>query len=244
MHQLPAKRVSRLLDSVAFMNSHFGLAFNGMVTVNFDQLGLTGKGEISDTITSLNEAVSRRMKRHAKRWPVPHDGEHFFLYAHEKVRTFGHHLHQAIVIPDSLKSHFDAQLQQWARRRFGNSVSPKAVHFRGTSRSRDVRSIARTQAIIVRYVIKTAAPAGVIDRDGKPATLHDLLGFDKARRSSDLAAGRVTGTSQNIALAAQLRALYDPKKHWEALLSDENLAEYVRRQRAQELSEMLARIDL
>ncbi len=61
--KLPAKAAARLLDATAFMNWKYGLAFNGMITFNFEQAGLQSLQERSNALTKLNEAIATRIQR-------------------------------------------------------------------------------------------------------------------------------------------------------------------------------------
>jgi hypothetical protein len=104
---------------------------------------------------------------------------------------------------------------------------------------------AATQERLVRYVLKNMAPAGTLDRHGISAQVHDLIGLDDVQRSTrPFHAHRIAGTSQNIARKAQVRAGYQPHRHFEDLLSVANLMKYRDRQRAAELTECLRAIDI
>lgn len=245
MTLIPTKTISRLLDSVAFMNSEYGVAFNAIITINFDQLGLSQARDAAGALTALNEALAAKFKRHAaKGFPVPHDGELFFLYAHENVGSHGRHLHNLVVLPETLRLDMKIWLQKWAHRRYGDAVNHRAIDLSARSRPKSLNQIAHTQAEIVRYVLKTSANAGVIDRSGNGANLHDLLGFKKLGPSRPFAVNRIAGTSENIARRAQLDAGYKPPEHWEDLLSVTNLHDYHSRMAALELTEQLRRIEV
>ena len=126
--KIPAETTLRALDAVAFFNDSQGQAFNGMVTINFEQLGLNTESETKHAVRRLNEGISKLITRHSEHWRYP--ATHTYLYVHEDVATsHGHHLHELVKIPRGLAPELPAWLSGWARRNFGD-VPQAAVHYR------------------------------------------------------------------------------------------------------------------
>ena len=66
--KIPASTTLRALDAVAFLNSQVGLALNGMITVNFSQLGLMEEADIKKSVRRMNEGLNKLIERHTERW--------------------------------------------------------------------------------------------------------------------------------------------------------------------------------
>ncbi|WP_430427932.1 hypothetical protein [Parasphingorhabdus sp.] len=237
--QIPIKVTERLLDSVAFLNSQYGVAFNAMVTMNFGQLGISGKSDKSLALTKMNQSLSRKIDRHAKNRRT--EDQHHYLFAHECSRDHGHHVHEVIVAPGVLALGLQPWLTNWARRHFGSGIDPKAIHFDGRSHWQ-YEKIARNQSRIVGYILKTTEPTAVISRHGHASYLHTLLGRKRSQHSFPMDVDKIAGTSQSISIQSQWDAGYQPEENWEDLLSEDNLIKYVRRRDSEELIEQLRRI--
>lgn len=224
--KIPAKTTLRLLDAVAFLNGHLGIAFNGMITVNFEQLGLEDERQAARALTKLNEALADKLRRYGERWQ--YDLPHYFLYVHEDVSTsHGHHVHQLVVVPSGLGAHLNSWLRQWARRNFGPHVAAEATHF-GGEYPRDSSKRAALQARLLRYVLKSSDNRTVRSVAGDATTLHEVLEVEKRKRAYCASVHRVAGTSQNIALREQLWAGFWGSSSPESVFTDEHLDDWRR----------------
>jgi hypothetical protein len=240
--KIPAKTTLRLLDAVAFMNSHHGIAFNGMITVNFEQLGLKGGREAAEALTKLNEALADRIGRYGDRWG--YDLPHYFLYVHEDVRSsHGHHVHQLMVVPSGLGAQLDGWLRKWARRNYGPNVPKEATHF-GGEYPRQSHNRAELQARMLRYVLKSSDNSTVRGRDGGATTLHEVLEVEKRKRAYCASVHRVAGTSQNISLREQLWAGFWRTSSVDSVFTDEQLEEWRRAGDQEKFLEMLRTLDI
>ncbi len=241
MTQIPSQKTSELLDAVGFLNWRYGLCFNGFITLNFEQLGITSQRDASDALTAMNEAIAGYLRRYGARFEtkVPHA----FLYAHERCEKYGWHLHEVLTVPIALRHLFKPWLLTWKRRNFGSYRPDRAVHFR-PSYGKTLQQQANIQARLVRYVLKTTAPAAGRDRFGQPASLHDLVGWKSVRSSLHLDVPRIAGCSQNISFGARLREGFEPAPYFEDMLSADRLQEHLSRIRAAELHSQLEGITL
>lgn len=239
--QIPFKVTERLLDSVAFLNSQYGVAFNAMVTMNFGQLGVSSKGDKSLALTKMNQSLSRKIDRYAKNRGT--DDQHHYLFAHECSRDHGHHVHEAIVAPGTLALGLQPWLTKWAKRHFGNGIDPKAIHFDGRYHWH-YEKMARNQSRIIGYILKTTEQTPITSRDGHVSYLHTLLGRKRSQRSLPIDVCKIAGTSQSISKLSQWDVGYQYEKYCEDMLSEDNLIKYVRRRDSEELIEQLRRIEL
>jgi len=245
-NKIPAKTTLRLLDGVAFMNYHDGVAFNGFVTVNFRQLGISDEKSAAGALTKMNEALADRIRRYGERWG--YELPHYFLYAHEDVSTsHGHHVHQVMVVPRGLGMDLDEWLKAWARRNFGNSIDDRAVRY-GGEYHRDFAERAKTQARMVSYIFKSSEDRRLRSSDGEATTLLTLLKSHSLKWKGDRAycadVRRVAGSSQNIAELAQLRVGFWRPDHYEDVLSGGYLSDHQAALNAEELFRMLSKIDI
>ncbi|MFL6725892.1 MAG: hypothetical protein ACJ8FS_05190 [Sphingomicrobium sp.] len=240
-NKIPAKNSIRLLDSVAFLNSYYGAALNGMITVNFQQLGLTSEKDSANALTKLNEALADKIGRYGRNWNyyLPHQ----FVYVHEYVQSHGHHAHELLVVPKGLGAELHSWLTDWADRNYPGS-DPDAVRF-GARYPKDLDKRAIQQRNLVRYVLKSTEDACIHGLDGEPTTLHTILGItDKHERAYCATVRRVTGSSENIANRAQLRGGFWPPQHLETVLTDRYLRNWQAGRQADELWRMLNSIDI
>lgn len=240
--KIPSKTTLRLLDGVAFMNYQDGVAFNGMVTVNFGQLGISNERDAARCLTKMNEALADRIRRYGKRWG--YELPHYFLYAHEDVSTsHGHHVHQLVVVPRGLGADLDDWLKAWARRNYGSATDPTALDYRGQY-PRDLDARAKQQANLVRYILKSSDDRCLRGRDGEPTTLHTLLEVHKRARTYCADVQRVAGCSQNISDLAQLRCGFWRAEYAEDVLAGSYLRDHQAALNAEELWQMLSKIDI
>lgn len=244
--KIPAKTTVRLLDGVAFMNYQDGVAFNGMVTVNFRQLGITSEKGATSALTSMNEALADVIRRYGARWG--YELPHYFLYAHEDVATsHGHHVHELMVVPRGLGIDLDEWLKAWAKRNFGNGIDDRAVQY-GGEYHRDLTERSKTQARLVSYIFKSSADRPLRSREGEPTTLLTLLKSHSLKWKGDRAycadVRRVAGSSQNIADLAQLRCGFWRPEHYEDVLTGGFLRDHHAALNAEELHRMLSKIDI
>lgn len=240
--KIPAKTTIRLLHSVAFMNYQDGVAFNGMVTLNFAQLGLTSERDATRALTKLNEALADKIKQYGERWG--YELPHYFLYAHEDVATsHGHHVHQLVVIPRGLGAELKGWLQRWARRNFGDDIHPKAVHYKGEYH-RDLDDRAKLQQRLVGYIFKSSEDRCLRGREGEPTTLHTVLEVDKRPRAYCAKVQRVAGCSENIANLAQMKCGFWGALHMEEVMSGGFLKDHQAALNLDELLTMLNKIDV
>jgi len=242
LSKIPAKTTARLLDSTAFMNAEYGVAWNGMVTLNFDQIGCRDEKAASMALTKLNEAIADRIDRHGKRYCPGAKLPHFFLYVQEYVETHGHHVHELIVLPPGLDAGFDKWLQGWATRNFEN-VETGATHYRGRY-YRDDRARADQQRRLLSYVLKSSEDATIGAKAGGATTLREILGLDKYKRAYCAKVGKVAGCSQNLTHRARLKAGFGQPAWFEEALTDIHLREFHRRRHAEELAWTLRSIDV
>lgn len=245
-NKIPVKTTLRLLDSVAFMNYQDGVAFNGMVTINFTQLGVSGERDAARALTKMNEALADKIARYRERWGrvLPH----YFLYAHEDVATsHGHHVHQVMVVPRGLGINLDAWLKAWARRNFGEDIHPQAVQFGGEYHV-DLDERAKLQARLVSYIFKSSEDRPVRSAQGEETTLLTVLKSHarkwKGDRAYCAAVKRVAGCSENIANLAQMKCGFWRAQYVEDVMSGAYLRDYQAALRAGELTEMLRNIDI
>ncbi|MFM5892908.1 MAG: hypothetical protein ACKOQM_00530 [Novosphingobium sp.] len=237
--KIPAETTLRALDAVAFLNGEHGYAFNGMLTVNFEQLGLNKESEVKYAVRRLNEGISKLIARHTERWRYP--ATHTYLYVHEDVATsHGHHLHELVKIPRGLAPELPAWLYRWASRNFGE-VPKAAVHYKGQYHS-DLEKQAENQGRLVRYVLKSSDDACVRSPSHEPTTLHHVLDVARHPRAYCAKVKRVVGVSQNISELEQLKAGFWRVEYPELALGDHYLKEHRRRLNADELNEVLARM--
>ena len=236
---IPAETTLRALDAVAFFNDSQGQAFNGMVTINFEQLGLNTESETKHAVRRLNEGISKLITRHSEHWRYP--ATHTYLYVHEDVATsHGHHLHELVKIPRGLAPELPAWLSGWARRNFGD-VPQAAVHYKGQYHT-DLEKQAENQARLVRYVLKSSDDVCIPSTGSEPTTLHHVLEVARHPRAYCAKVKRVVGVSQNISELEQLKAGFWRVQYPELALGDHYLKEHRRRLTADELNEVLARM--
>ena len=245
MKKIPTKKTLQLLHSVAFLNDQDGVAFNGMITINFSQLGLSGEREAARALTMLNEALADKIRRYDGRWG--YELPHYFLYVHEDVASsYGHHVHQLIVVPRGLGAGLDSWLKRWARRNFGEGIHPKAIQY-GGEYHRDLDERAKNQARLISYVLKSSEDRPVRSRDGEPTTLLTLFKSHSRKWKGDRAycakVNRVAGCSENIAIQAQMECGFWGAQYMEEVMRGDFLKDHHAALRADELTEMLRRID-
>ncbi|WP_267381297.1 MULTISPECIES: hypothetical protein [unclassified Sphingomonas] len=238
MRNLPAKKVSQLLDATAFLNANFGLTFNAVLTLNFDQLGLQKPREKSEALTKLNVSIGRRLKRYADRHGIVEGTDHYFVYAHESTRDLGHHVHELIVAPDGLRAELAVWITKWQRRAYPGT-NPAATHFSMNPRPRAAADRVAEQARMVSYIIKTVAACGTIDKQGASRQLHDVLGLPHDRCSHSFFTNRPVGWSDNLSGAAQEAAGFKQPSYFEDTLSPAHLEAYSWRKRGDELHAQL-----
>ena len=101
MTQIPSRTASRLLDGVAFLNDEYGLALNGLVTLNFEQLGARQVRQAKSALTGMNEFLARKLEEFGRQYGEP--VQHFYVYAHERCRDHGWHVHELMVVPSALR---------------------------------------------------------------------------------------------------------------------------------------------
>lgn len=244
--KLPAKTTIKLLDSTALMNLQYGIAFNSMVTFNFRQAGLTSQSEISNVVTSLNKAISRRFRAFDEDWQLNGAHPYCYIYVHEYVESKGHHLHQLVAMHDGLHAKFDSFLSMWAERNLPPAAEPNALHYRGLDFP-SYKTRAENQAHLVRYVIKATDDACFEDRNGEPKRMRSMLGLEDRRRYYVADVDRPAGTSQNLSRAAQMMAQKTCRFEYNSidrLLSDDNLALFEWRKSSRIFAENLSRIDI
>lgn len=240
--KIPAKTTVRLLDNIAFTNSQYGVAFNGMITLNFEQIGATADKDAVRALTKLNEAVADRIYRHGQRYSPDLTLPHLFIYAHEHVETHGHHVHELLVLPPGLDADFEDWLKAWALRNYGSGVHPRAIHFKGRH-YKDDKARADQQRRLTSYILKASENACIVARGGGATTLHAILGIEKPNRAYSADVSRVAGSSQNIAKRAQLDVGFDLPEWIEDAMTDAHLREYHLRQCADELDRHLRSIE-
>ena len=241
MTQIPNHSGSRLLDSVAFLNEHYGLVLNGHITLNFEQLGVASEQAAKGALTDMNTRLARRLR--AAGVATGSTVDHFYVYAHELCARYGWHVHELIAVPGGLLGNVKPWLDEWAGRKYGvNRAGHSAIVFRPLAGKSEEMRVA-LQAKLVRYILKTMAPGLARDRDGQPADVLDLIGLKRRQQSDHLQIKRMTGTSQNIAYRTQLAAGFQPPKHWEDLLSGKQLWSHRERRGYPELFEQLRDMD-
>lgn len=237
--KIPANTTLRALDAVAFLNSQDGLALNGMITVNFSQLGLTEEADIKKSVRRMNEGLNKLIERHTERWRYP--AIHTYLYVHEDVATsHGHHLHELVLVPRGLAPELPGWLHRWADRNYGN-VPETAVHYRGQYHT-DLDERAANQARLVRYVLKSSEDACIRSAEEDPTTLHHILKVARHQRAYCADVHRVVGTSQNISELQQLKAGFWRVEQPELALGNHYLQEHRSRLNATELNAFLERL--
>ena len=241
MPKIPAKTTIRLLDRMAFMNSQFGEAFNGMITLNFEQIGASTELEANRALTKLNEAVADRINRHGQVYSPDTKLPHLYMFVHEHVESYGHHVHELIVLPRGLGANFNEWLQAWARRNFGPSIDPRAILYKGRHCKGDDARAAQ-QWRLATYILKSSADA-CIPVGGGATTLHLLLEVEKRKRAYCANVARVAGTSQNIATLALISSCFRLAA-FEEMKTDAFLQEYHRRIRSEELTRQLRSVDI
>lgn len=240
--KIPAKAAVRLLENTAFLNSQHGVAFNGMITLNFEQLGLVGEQAAARALTKLNEAVADRIHRHGQRYSPELKLPHFFIYAHEHVETHGHHAHELVVLPPGLDADFPEWLKAWARRNYGPSIDLRAIHYKGRYYRND-KERAEQQARLVRYVLKSSENARMAATGGGATTLHEVLRIDEPNRAYAAPVRRMVGSSQNIGHRAQLAANYQYPPALDDSLTGVHLDAYRARILAEKFQAQLRSID-
>lgn len=240
MTQIPYRAASRILDSVAFLNDHHGLALNTMVTLNFEQLGSPRKPEAKDALTAMNQFLARKIGAFARQRGGC--GMHFYVYAHERCNAHGWHVHQLMVTPTAVYRNIRGWLQDWARRNY-RGTQPNAINVR-LAGGCNLDQKANIQARMLRYILKTVAPCYGTDRDGNPAHLYDLLELRRTEKSKHLDIARMAGSSQNLSLRAQLSAEYRAPLEWEDLLSVKGLTNHSWRQSSRTLTAQLRNINI
>lgn len=243
MPKIPANLSISLLDRMAFMNWQYGVAFNGMITLNFEQIGATDERAANRALTKLNEAVADRIHRHGKAYSPDVKLPHLFMYVHEHVESHGHHVHELVVLPRGLDADFDRWLKAWARRNYGPSVHPSAIHYKGRH-YKDEATRADQQRRLACYILKSSEDACLWAREGGATTLHAVLGIDEPNRARCAKVSRITGSSQNIATRAQIEVGFSWPEWIEDAMTDIHLREYNRRIRADELHRQLRAIDI
>jgi hypothetical protein len=229
------------------MNDEHGAAFNGMITLNFSQLGISGERAAARALTKMNEALADKIGRYSERWSYERPLPHYFLYAHEDVATsHGHHVHQLVVVPEGLGVGLDGWLKKWARRNF-DGPHPDAVKY-GGEYHHDLDERAKTQARMVSYIFKSSDDGPVRRPDGEPTTLLNVLKTHARRWHGDRAycAGvkRVAGCSENIAYLAQIRRGFWGALCPEQVMNGEFLKGHYAAIGAREFTEMLRGIDV
>jgi hypothetical protein len=240
-NKIPAKSTVRLLDSVAFLNSYHGVALNGMITVNFEQLGLTTEAEATRALTKHNEALADKIARYSRKWN--YELPHFFVYAQEDVASsHGHHAHELLVVPRGLGATIDAWLKQWAQRNYPGS-HPNAVQYDGRYPT-DTDKRATQQRRLVQYILKSTEDACIMGLDGQATTLHAILEVEKRERAYCAPVRRVTGSSQNIAYRAQIKGGFWAPQHLDTVLTDQYLLSWQRGKQGDELWRVLRTIDI
>lgn len=240
-NKIPAKSTVRLLDSVAFLNSYHGVALNGMITINFEQLSLTTEAEATKALTKLNEALADKIDRYGRKWD--YELPHFFVYAQEDVASsHGHHAHELLVVPRGLGATLDAWLKQWAERNYPGS-DPNAIQYDGRY-PKDLDKRAKQQTKLVQYILKSTEDACIRGLDGEATTLHAILEVEKRERAYCAPVRRVTGSSQNIAYQAQLKGGFWVPMHLETVLTDQYLRSWQAGKQSEELWRVLNSIDI
>lgn len=242
MTQIPPRAASRFLNSVAFLNDQHGVLFNAMITLNFDQLGLATKAEKARAFTRFNLSLAGKLATFSNRG-FASDGQHFFAYVHERVLGIGHHIHQAAALPPGLRPEFEIWLQKWRLKHYPSS-SHRAVHPGFPPQPSRIEDRVALQARLIRYMLKTTAPSGVIDRRGNSVELHNLLGLKKDRKSQPIDVRRLAGVSQNLTMLAQWDVGYQPPLYWEDMLSEDNFRRFYARRRSEELQAQLRAIEV
>lgn len=240
--KIPHKSTIRALDAVAFMNWQYGIAFNGLVTINFSQLGLTKPKSIKDAVRALNESISGLIDRYATHWKLP--AAHFYLYVHEDVATsHGHHLHELMVMPRGLGANFDKWLRAWATRNFGDGVPVEATNYKGRHYT-GIQDRAKNQSRLVRYILKSTEDCCIRSVDVEPTTLHTILQVDRHPRAYCADVRRMVGTSQNLGVREQLWEGFAPVPCLELVLTEHFLEGHQRSLEGQRFQESLERLHL
>lgn len=239
--KISTKTTLRLLDTVAFMNAHHGVAPNGMITLNFEQLGLTSGAQAKQALTKMNEALAGKIRRYGEKWG--YELPHYYFYVHEDVpSSHGHHVHELLVVPRGLSADLNGWLKGWAKRNYGTGVPDEAIDYRGKY-PKDLAGRVKQQANLLRYVLKSSADGTVADLDGTPTTLHSVLETERYARSYCARVQRVAGTSQNISLREQLWMGFEPPSSPASVLAGKHLAAWEADRNLDELLEMLRKID-
>lgn len=233
MRKIPYQATLRVLESVAFLNMEHGLTLNGMITVNFQQLGARTEGDANGIVTAMNEAVSRKLARYWQR-----DGVRFpyyFVYVHEDVATsYGHHVHQLVCMPRYIGEFLDAWLKKWALRRYGVPPEAKAIDYRGRYLKGESQRLEQ-QSNLLRYVLKSSENCGFYGKDGVPKTLHELLNTERYPRAYCADVTKVTGTSQNLTKLAQWDKGFNCLTYVDSVFTDEHLQQWKYREHQREL---------
>ena len=113
---------------------------------------------------------------------------------------------------------------------------------------RDLAERSKTQGRLVSYIFKSSADQPLRSRDGEPTTLLSLLKSHSLKWKGDRAycadVRRVAGSSQNIAELAQLRCGFWRPEHYEDVLTGGYLRDHQAALNAEELYQMLSKIDV
>jgi hypothetical protein len=237
--KIPFRTTLRLLDSVAFMNSEYGRAFNGMITVNFQQLGITTEKDACRALVAMNDAIAARLSRYCAKWgeQIPY----LYAYVHEDVATsFGHHVHQLVHMPCYLSEILHHWLYRWAQRTFGASVDPRAIDYRGKHRLPSYDKMADQQSSLVRYILKSSENAEfALSYTNQPGTLHQLLEIDRHRNAYCANVRKIVGVSQNISIKSQMYAGFQSPIFLESIFTDKYISGHFSYKSAKELADQV-----
>lgn len=242
MRKIPYQATVRILDSVAFLNAERGVTFNGMITVNFQQLGAKTEGDAKGILTAMNEAVSKKLARFWQRDDVRFP--YYFVYVHEDVTTsYGHHVHQLVCMPRYIGEFLDAWLKDWAMRRYGVPPEDKAIDYRGRYLRGDSERIEQ-QSNLLRYVLKSSSNCVIYTKEGMPTTLHTILNAERYPRAYCADVAKVTGMSQNLANRAQLDMGFQVPQCLGSVFTNEHLQHWKYREHQREWDLMIRGLTL
>ncbi|WP_164117364.1 hypothetical protein [Sphingorhabdus sp. Alg239-R122] len=241
MTLISLKTASRLLDCTGFMNWHYGVTFNTILTINFEQLGMTSDAEIAKIRNKLNTALQQQIINGGRKYGD--EQQHHYIYAMECSRDHGLHMHKVLAVPGYFAIRIKDWLQKWARRNFGEDVNPKAVHVRCNCVQNFTDRIF-IQSKLVRYILKTTEDVTLLDQHGYPKSVKHMIGLKRGCTSQSFSTNRIAGSSQSISYGEQIRWCYQPVKQWEDVLNGWKLDDYRSRVSAQKFCKSIEGIEI
>lgn len=243
--KLPAKSAMNLLDSTALMNSQYGITFNSMITLNFEQAGIHDQEEKSTKFEKLNKSIARHFRQFDRKWKLGGAHPFCYIYVHEFVQSQGHHVHQLVAMHKGIHATFEKFLAGWAKRNLPAEAEPNALHYRGFDFPRLTTRI-ENQAMLVSYILKSVEDKCAPDSKGEPRSLREVLDLHHRQRCYLADVPRPAGSSQNISWKAQGLAFerYEFDTYpIDRLLSDDHVKAFRQRQQNKEFVASLRKWD-